>query len=614
MSNAVWILSPLALLVAYLIVRRLAGHALSRHLTGVMVSLTLLVYFAITAGLGLFWVARQQLPVFEPHYLFGYAAVVLVTVHVAWNARIVLRTFLGPPRRRGPRPAPALPRWLPFGLLLAAVGCGAFTAGKHYGATAPQHPPTAAQTPTQTADVVRWYHEISSESRVGSWTRAPALAWKKPPTYKEYPSSLPRVPLPAAAAPTPARPVDTAVIEGPHERREAIDVHDLSLLLHHSAGITHRRGGLDLRAAPSSGALFPAEVYVAVRQVGGIEPGLYHYDPRDHALTRLSNTEPTHDALGHLSSAPATLMVSAVFARTGAKYGHRAYRYALADVGHLLENVRVAAAERGLTAAMLTAFDDGAVAQTLSLDPSQEAPIALIPLLLGPQPQEGARKLVAVGKATEEHPLGPTGLIHAATSMRWANAHEPKARAEGWVGLPARVPSAVSIWDAMASRRSVRNYAASPMTMQELGSLLSTMVEPGPLWSPHVEVWVIANRVDGLTPGAYRYDASRHGLEPGRIGDLAAATESAVLSQQMARQAAAVVVLTVRTSPVLEQGARAYRHAWLEVGMLGERAYLSAMGQGLGACAAGAFFDDEALALLGARDTWVAHFVTLGHR
>jgi SagB-type dehydrogenase family enzyme len=613
MSNAVWVLSPLALLLAYLIVRRLSGRALSRHLTGVVVSLALLVYFAITAGLGVFWVARQQLPVFEPHYLFGYAAVVLVTVHVAWNAPIVLRTFLGPPRRRGPRPVPALPRWLLFGLLLSAVGCGAFVAGKRYGATAPQRPPTAAQTTTQNADIVRWYHEISSESRVGTWTRAPALAWKKPPTYKEYPSSLPRVPLPAVTAPTPARPVDTAVIEGPHERREAIDVHDLSLLLHHSAGITHRRGGLDLRAAPSSGALFPAELYVAVRQVGGIEPGLYHYDPRGHALTRLSSSEPTDDALGHVSSAPATLVVSAVFARTGAKYGHRAYRYALADVGHLLENARVAAAERGLTAPMLSAFDDGAVAQTLSLDRSQEAPIAVMPLLLGPQPQESARNLVDVEKVSEDHPLGPTGQIHAATSMKWANAREPKAPTEGRVGLPARVPSGVSVWDAMASRRSVRNYAASPMTMQELGSLLSTMVEPGPQLSPHVEVWVIANRVDGLKAGSYRYDATSHGLEPGRRGDLAAATESAVLSQQMARQAAAVVVLTVRTSPVLEQGARAYRHAWLEVGMLGERAYLSAMGQGLGACAAGAFFDDEALALLGARDTWVAHFVTLGH-
>ncbi len=612
MSNAVWILSPLAMLVAYLVVRRLAGRPLSRHLTGVVVSLALLVYFSITAALGVFWVARQQLPVFEAHYLFGYAAFLLVAVHVAWNAPVVFRTFLGPPRRRGARPAPPLPRWLWLGLLLAAVGCGAFAAGKHYGATVAQPPPTAVQTPTQDSDLVRWYHEISSESRVGAWTRAPALTWKKLPPFKDYPASFPRVPLPAASPPLTARPVDVAVTEEPRQHRENIDATDLSLLLHHSVGITQRWGGLDLRAAPSSGALFPAEAYVAVRQVEGIEPGVYHYDPREHALARLSNEEPTGDALGHAASAHATLIVTAVFARTGIKYGHRAYRYVLADVGHLIENVRVAAAERGLAARMLTAFDDGAVAQTLSLDPSQEAPIAVIPLLL--DPREGTtRTLVANGSSGGDHPLGPTGLIHAATSMR-ANEEESKAPVEGSVGLPARLPSGVSVWDAMASRRSVRNYDASPMTMQELGSLLSTMVGPGALLSPHVEVWVIANRVEGLKAGSYRYDASGHGLAPGRRGDLAAATESAMLSQRMASQAAAVLVITVRTSRVLGGGARAYRHAWLEVGMLGERAYLSAVGQGLGACAAGAFFDDEALALLGAQDTWVAHFVTLGRR
>jgi len=54
MSNAVWILSPLALLLAFLSVRRFAGRAPSRHVTGVVVSLASLVYFAITAGLGVF--------------------------------------------------------------------------------------------------------------------------------------------------------------------------------------------------------------------------------------------------------------------------------------------------------------------------------------------------------------------------------------------------------------------------------------------------------------------------------------------------------------------------------------------------------------------------------
>ena len=43
-----------------------------------IVGLLLLFYFAATAGLGIFWVARQELPVFDWHYLFGYVTLVLV--------------------------------------------------------------------------------------------------------------------------------------------------------------------------------------------------------------------------------------------------------------------------------------------------------------------------------------------------------------------------------------------------------------------------------------------------------------------------------------------------------------------------------------------------------
>jgi nitroreductase len=60
--------------------------------------------------------------------------------------------------------------------------------------------------------------------------------------------------------------------------------------------------------------------------------------------------------------------------------------------------------------------------------------------------------------------------------------------------------------------------------------------------------------------------------------------------------------------------ARGYRHALIEAGMVGERAYLAATALGLGVCGIGAFFDDELSALLALppqRD-WPVHLVTLG--
>ena len=67
------------------------GHAPKRYAVNALIGLTLLMYFGATAGLGLFWVARQELPIFEPHYVFGYLTIVLVLMHVGVNARQLLK-------------------------------------------------------------------------------------------------------------------------------------------------------------------------------------------------------------------------------------------------------------------------------------------------------------------------------------------------------------------------------------------------------------------------------------------------------------------------------------------------------------------------------------------
>ena len=93
-----------------------------------------------------------------------------------------------------------------------------------------------------------------------------------------------------------------------------------------AGGLTrHRRvGGEDyhFRAAPSAGALYPVELYVAAGEVEGLAPGLYHFSPADLKLRalrpgdfRLNIARAANDR-DSLAGARANLIASTIFWRS----------------------------------------------------------------------------------------------------------------------------------------------------------------------------------------------------------------------------------------------------------------------------------------------------------
>jgi SagB-type dehydrogenase family enzyme len=165
----------------------------------------------------------------------------------------------------------------------------------------------------------------------------------------------------------------------------------------------------------------------------------------------------------------------------------------------------------------------------------------------------------------------------------------------------------------------VRRYARTLLPLQALGDVLAGLrAADAPLLSPALRVSVVVHAVARLAPGAYRYDAARHALQPRRTGaDLRAATRAAALDQDVMGDAAVVLVLSADRAVLAADPngpARAYRHALLEAGLMGERVYLEAGARGLVACAVGAFYDDEAAALVGIDPAheWVLHFAGFG--
>ncbi len=198
--------------------------------------------------------------------------------------------------------------------------------------------------------------------------RVPDGDWR--PHYKEGSGEIMR--LPAA--------MDTSIAIAIRKRRSCRDfadqdlaVQDLADLLGGAYGITGIDAGVYRRASPSAGGLYPLEQYVITRA------GVAHYVTRDHALEPVA----VAPAPGQLTAcfygqrwaeaAGAVIVLSAVFARTQAKYGPRGYRFALLEAGHVAENVCLLADERGLGAVCLGGFIDSKLNALLQLDGRGEA-------------------------------------------------------------------------------------------------------------------------------------------------------------------------------------------------------------------------------------------------
>jgi len=634
MLKAVWIAVPLLVLAVVALVRALRGRPLDRHALNVYSSLLLLGYVSVTAGLGIFWVANQQLPVFDLHYLFGYVTVIALVVHLGFNLRVVIRHFRRPKHARvdgarrdqpidgtigsrvvEPRmSASRIGGWVAVGVAML----GAFALGTRHGKTEVSVAWSAegarADPNRGPVDVVERYHEISSHSRSGVLARAPMVDWGTPPPPKTHPGA-PRVALPALLPSPPSRPLSEALLEAPARRGSGVpELADLASVLFHGAGVTDRRGGLALRASPSSGALFASELYLAVREAKGLEPGLYHYEPIDHVLERIGDAPPLSPVTGRVEPA-ATVMLTAVFRRTGHKYRDRAYRYVTADAGHLLENVRLAAAEAGYYAAPLPLFDDAAADRVLSIDGAEEAVIAVLPLAAEPPAMLERSAPAFRYRQSPERPaaLGVTNLVHEATSLVGVPPADDESPA---LSLAPPDRASKPVLTVIASRRSIRDFSGATLRAEDVAAILRHATGPLASLSEVVRVHVVIHRVAGVAPGAYRYDPHAHALRVSRAGNLATEARAAALDQDVIGDAAMVVVLTLDRGGLGGEGARGYRNGFLQAGMIGERMLLEAGARDLGACPVGAFYDREAAALIGVdpEREWPAHFAAFGAR
>lgn len=142
------------------------------------------------------------------------------------------------------------------------------------------------------------------------------------------------------------------------------------------------------KGSPSGGGLHPVEAYPLLRNVEGVEPGLYHYSVRDHSLELVAPLDWMQAATAissfttgqsYFAAAAAAIVLTGRFERSFWKYREHPTAYAsiLMDAAALAQTLYLVCAELGLGAFFTNLLNSKNVEEALRLDGYREGAVAV---------------------------------------------------------------------------------------------------------------------------------------------------------------------------------------------------------------------------------------------
>jgi SagB-type dehydrogenase family enzyme len=442
----------------------------------------------------------------------------------------------------------------------------------------------------------------------------------------------------------------------------AFDKHSFSQLLYDSLAISAwKKSGSSawaLRCNPSSGNLHPTEAYVLVGPIAGLtsQPALIHYAPSDHAVEVLRWLDPSTyaDFCQQLPTDSFVLGLSSIAWREAWKYGERAFRYCMHDVGHAMQTVTCAARVLGWRVRRIEGLTAHPMDRLLALDgrdgPEAEHADVLMAIETHPEQTADPIRLTlpvdllssmcpplsgAPNRLSTEHEAWPV-IAEVEEATRDSGAPHGDLDAER-IGTSSESqepsPSARRL---VRRRRSAVDFdGSSGMTREQLYRMLSTLVPAltPTLWTaflhqPRVHPVVYLHRIEGLEPGLAvlvrnrsheptlreAFSNMQQWEKPPGCPDAlplyrlitADAREAGRMlhcHQDIAADGALVTsMIAAFDNEISRFGAPAWRYLHWEAGAIGQLLYLEAEALELSATGIGCFFDQGVHDLLGLED------------
>jgi SagB-type dehydrogenase family enzyme len=434
-----------------------------------------------------------------------------------------------------------------------------------------------------------------------------------------------------------------------------LDAENLAEILFFSAGITREMkypyGNYYMRAASATGALYPIELYVVCDDISSdLVAGVYHFSPADFSLTQVrKGTYKRYLAAAANNQDIANSAITVVFTsfawRNAWKYQARSYRHWFWDSGVIAANLLATTYAIRLPTRIITGFLDDNVSQLLCLEDQREAAIAMAAIgsgsskdIIAPSQQENEVDRLSFLPIPKIRALSKRGEINYPEiwELNQASKLTSKQEIEGWISnahrhhqllsaashrsqdrgtdsdniiitpneLEEDIKNSRSLKETILWRGSSRRFARSNISLSNLKTILYNSSRGVPMdifrdGNSLLDIYFIANGVDGLTPGAYFYNrngsATSSNTSIEKIREIASSRNISsylCLGQSLFRDASVVFFLMTDLQAVLRSlGNRGYRASQFEAGIIAGKIYLAAYALGIGASGS-TFFDD----------------------